>query len=288
MTDLFDKLWQLHESTATRETYIRAPFGYPGSKTKSLDQILPHLPHRKKYIEPFGGSMVVLLNRPPSDIEVYNDRFGGCVSFYRCLKDPVKLESLAEKIQLSIHAREEFIFCKQTWQNVSDDVERAYRWYYVNQMSFTKKGTAFARATNTINNLGNILKGKLPGFWNIHERIRNVIIENQSWEMIIHDFDDPESVFYLDPPYIQYAQGIYSHEMSVEDHKRMLDTIFESKGFFALSGYPNSLYDTYPWDDCLKWQVRNTMVAQAFTESNNLAETEMKRTMETECLWVKE
>jgi len=288
MTELFDILFSLHESTTTREKYVRAPFGYPGSKTKSLPEILPHLPHRKKYIEPFGGSMVVLLNRPKSDIEVYNDRFGGCVSFYRCLRDPKKLEALAQKIQLSVHSREEFIWCKETWTNVTDDIERAYRWYYMNQMSFVKKGTAFARATNTISNLGNILKNKLPGFWDIHERIKNVIIENQSWEMVLMDFMDSDSVAYLDPPYVQYAKGIYTHEMSVEEHKRMLDVIFDSKGFVALSGYPNSLYDSYPWDDCIKWKVRNTMVAQAFQESNNLINAEMTRNLETECLWIKE
>ncbi len=54
---------------SSREKYLRAPFGYPGSKRSSLSQILPHIPYLKNYVEVFGGGGAVLLNRNKSTNE---------------------------------------------------------------------------------------------------------------------------------------------------------------------------------------------------------------------------
>src|SRR5438552_6607042 len=51
-------------------------FGWYGGKFSHLDWILPLLPPCHHYCEPFAGSAAVLLNRPPSPVETYNDLDG--------------------------------------------------------------------------------------------------------------------------------------------------------------------------------------------------------------------
>lgn len=51
----------------------RIAFGWYGGKFSHLDWLLPLLPETFHYCEPFGGSAAVLLNRPPSSVETYND-----------------------------------------------------------------------------------------------------------------------------------------------------------------------------------------------------------------------
>lgn len=87
------------------------PFGWYGGKFSHLAWLLPLLPKCHHYCEPFGGSGAVLLNRPPSPIETYNDLDGEVVNFFRVLRD--EKEKLVEAIGLTPFSREEFaLACK--------------------------------------------------------------------------------------------------------------------------------------------------------------------------------
>jgi len=48
-------------------------FPYIGGKFFMLDVILKLIPKHDIYVEPFGGSAKVLLNKPLSKVEIYND-----------------------------------------------------------------------------------------------------------------------------------------------------------------------------------------------------------------------
>ncbi len=101
-------------------------FGWYGGKFSHLDWLLPLLPKCHHYCEPFAGSAAVLLNRPPSPIETYNDLDGEAVNFFRVLRD--KGEEIERAIALTPFSREEFaIACSLDPAN--DEVERARRFY---------------------------------------------------------------------------------------------------------------------------------------------------------------
>ena len=128
--DLMSMFQELDDSTIekkSREIVLRAPFSYPGGKSKSVIHILPHLPYRNSYIEPFGGSATILLARQSSQLEVFNDRFAGVVALYRCIRDDVKCQKVVERLSTIVSSREEFVWCKQNWETAEDDVERAAR-----------------------------------------------------------------------------------------------------------------------------------------------------------------
>ena len=279
-----------YAGSKSREETVRALFGYPGGKTKSVNRILPELPHTDRYVEPFGGSAAVLLAREPSKLEVYNDRYGGVVAFYRCLRDPIKFQKLCDWLELTIHSREDFNWCKQTWDNVACDVERAARWYYMISYSFGSLCRNFGRSTSTKSMLCGMIQKKLKLFPGIHKRLQNVQIENQDWYQCMIDYDHQDTVFYIDPPYLDTDSGIYKNKMTHEDHRKILETVFSLKGFVALSGYSNPLYDSFPWDRSIAWDVAVSIQSAAHTENNHKQHLVGldQRGQNTEVLWIKE
>ena len=62
---------------------------------------------------------------------------------------------------------------------------------------------------------------------------------------LIADMDAPDTLFYLDPPYVASTRvftKMYSHEMNDDAHRGFIDLIKSLKGKVVLSGYPSPLY----------------------------------------------
>jgi len=81
-----------------------------------------------------------------------------------------------------------------------------------------------------------------------------VIIECKPAIEVIGRHDGPETLFYVDPPYIHSTRNThgnaYGYEMSNEDHISLAGIFRRLKGKVVLSGYPSELYDgLYP-----EWQ----------------------------------
>ena len=289
LLDAFDDL-DRNSGEKTRDVIVRAPFPYPGGKSKSVENIIAHLPYRSRYIEPFGGSAAVLLARHPSPLEVFNDRYAGVVAFYRCIRHPEKFQKLCDWLELTIHSREDFVWCKETWKDVTDDVERAARWYYMTAYSFGSLGRNFGRSTSGRGGLAGKIRNKLKEFAGLHDRFKKVQVENQDWYDCINDYDNHDTVFYMDPPYVDTDSGIYKDKMNHDDHRRFLNTVFSLKGFVAVSGYPNPLYDNQNWDDAYQWGAFVSIKSAAYDDANRKKHLEgiEERGFNTECLWIKE
>lgn len=266
-----------------RENYVRAFFKYPGSKARCVKEITQYIPYRNSYIEVFGGSGALLLSRRKSLLEVYNDRFAGVVAFFRCLKDQAKAEALVSKFEWCLHSREDFIFNKETWTQVTDDVERAARWLYICHYSFAGIGKYFGRSTTSAQTVADVAQ-KLRDEWRpIHNRMKNVTIENQDWRLILKDFDSKSAVFYLDPPYYNAANQAYENsQMFKRDHAVMLETIFKMEGFIAVSGYDNELYSSFPWDEVIQLKGKSGGSMAPGGKSDNPLQGQMKRGIEAE------
>lgn len=295
MTDLMNLFDELDrqapdEQRSKDDVVIRAPFGWPGGKSRSVAQILKYLPYRKLYVEPFGGSAAVLLARKPSELDVYNDRHGGVVAFYRCLRDAKKYQELCDWLELTIHSREDFKDAKNTWCDEKSDVLRAGKWYYMVNYSFGSLGRNFGRSTSGRGIISGKIRNKLRLFPFIHSRLRRVQIENQDWRDCIRDYDRHDTVFYIDPPYVDAYKGTFEHEMDREAHRDLLETIFQIKGFCAVSGYDNPLYNNQPWDAFYSWDSFCSIDSCAYTVSNHKSQIEglSKRAKAKEVLWIKE
>lgn len=285
--DLFSILQGLDDSKPdTRTDYVKGPFLWPGHKYNSIKNILDVLPYKRGFVEVFGGSGVVTLNRNPCPFEVFNDRNGGIAAFYRVLRDPIKRNELHDLLELYPHSREEFFETKARLNEDCDDLVKAAMFYYTVQSSFRGEQRVFGRMVRGRTDVWKDIKEKFELFEYIHYRFRTIQVENLDWRVMLQDFDDPDAdvVYYLDPPYIN--KNCYKYKMTIEDHEEMCNRIMLMKSYVALSGYENSIYDKFHWDHVYKWEIKDAHSSSRW--NSNGPKTVSKRGWATECLWIKE
>lgn len=233
---------------------LRAPaMRYHGGKFRLSPWVQRHFPPHVTYVEPFGGAAGVLLTKPRSYAEVYNDLDGDMVTFFRVLQDPAQRQELIERVTLTPYAREEFDLA---WDPTEEPVERARRLVVRAQMGFgsagaTKGHTGFridtARAYGTAQHLWTGFPDHLAL---VAQRFLGVLIENRPAIEVMRQHDAPDTLHYVDPPYMHSTRvrgtgksRYYRHEMEDEQHADLLDAVLELSGMVVISGYPNSLYD---------------------------------------------
>lgn len=113
-----------------------------------------------------------------------------------------------------------------------------------------------------------------------HHRFKRVEVRNMDACEFIKRYDHPRALFYCDPPYLHETRsstGEYGeNEMTVEDHRRLLDTLAGIKGRFMLSGYPSLLYQDFA-NNC-GWSTHER-------EIDNKASSARVKEKRTEVVW---
>ena len=83
-----------------------------------------------------------------------------------------------------------------------------------------------------------------------HQRFRRVVIECRPAIQVMRQFDKPDTLHYVDPPYVLSSRSTknlyhgYKYEMTDEQHRELSGWLHEAKGMVMLSGYHSELYDT--------------------------------------------
>lgn len=221
-----------------------------GGKFMLAEWIASHFPPHRVYVEPFGGAASVLLRKPRSYAEVYNDLDGGVVELFRVLRDPDLGAKLVAALRLTPFSRDEF---NQAYEPSPDPVERSRRLIIRAFQGFGSNGhnastrTGFRAKSNR--------SGTAPaGDWvnyptalvAVIERVRGVVIENRPAIEVMAQHDGDDVLHYVDPPYLpetRDAGGDYVHELTAEQHLELLDFLRSLRGGVILSGYPAALYD---------------------------------------------
>lgn len=228
-------------------------FGFYGGKFSHLGWLLPLLPRCRHYCEPFGGSAAVLLNREPSPIETYNDIDGEVVNFFRVLRE--QKERLIEVIGLTPFAREEFYRSLSPAEAGLTDLERARRFYVRARQARTglAQTASLGRWANCKNTSRNGMSGVISRWLGAVEdlpaialRLLRVQIENRPAVEVIRLYDDRDTLFYCDPPYVHAARSdrrAYGYEMSDEEHRELARLLGTIRGKAAVSGYRCELMD---------------------------------------------
>src|SRR5690606_7708278 len=90
---------------------LRPPFVYFGGKQKLAATIAGLLPEHTHYVEPFAGSLAVLLAKTPTRLETVNDLDGDLILFWRVLRD--RPEDLARVYALTPHSRVGLVTARQ-------------------------------------------------------------------------------------------------------------------------------------------------------------------------------
>lgn len=271
---------QTYEDTGKRNQYMKAPFMWVGSKFSYLADIIPLLPRRKAWVDHFGGSGVVSLNYPDTDLMVFNDRHSGVVDFYRCVRDKSLLDQLLDYLhKMPSQSREEHYRCREEWVTTQDPVERAAKWFYAVQTSVIGKNHAFARSVRSRFTFK--LPPDLELFEKIHYKMKRFIVENLDARVCAKDFDSLETVHYFDPPYLGTCQGAYKHKWTEMDMRELLNLINSLSGAVALSHK-----DDIRIDEGVKWDKKYTFSGTSRAEVMHAGRT-VEHGKVTECLWIK-
>lgn len=226
---------------------VRPAMRYHGGKWKLAPWIVRHFPDHRVYVEPFGGGASVLLRKPRSYAEVYNDLSGEIVNVFRVLRDQGC--ELRQALRLTPFARDEFVL---SYEPAECPVEQARRTIFRSFAGFGG-GAACGRATGFRSNSNR--SGTTPAHdWAnypdrlpaIIERLRGVVIENCDALECMARHDGPQTLHYVDPPYVKSERAetdVYQHEMDDQGHERLAEHLHGLKGMVVLSGYRCELYD---------------------------------------------
>ena len=239
----------------------RPALRWHGGKWRLAPWILQHFPRHRTYVEPFGGGASVLLRKDRSYAEVYNDLDDEVVGLFRVLRDPPLAHRLADLLALTPFARAEF---QDSYAIADDPVERSRRLIARSFMGFGSnahasqhkghRSTGF-RANSSRNGTtpARDWANYPPQVPMLCDRLRGVVIECRDAREVMAKHDQPETLHYVDPPYLPEtrAQGnrydlawrMYRHELSREDHAELLQFLRALTGMVVLSGYPDDLYD---------------------------------------------
>ena len=120
----------------------------------------------------------------------------------------------------------------------------------------------------------------IDGLPEVHDRLKRVVICNESALKLIEREDRGDTFFYLDPPYLHETRATkdcYEHEMSFAEHEALLDVLQNLKGKFLLSGYPSELYHRYE---------KNNLWKRVDVEIDNKASSLKEKPIKTESMWM--
>lgn len=219
-----------------------------GGKWNLAPWVIEHLPPHRVYVEPFGGAASVLIRKPRSYAEVYNDLDDEVVNLFRVLRDPALAPSLVRAIDLTPFARTEQV---EAYEAVADPIERARRLIVRSFMGFGSNGVHRATGFRANSNRSGTTPARdwfnYPvGLAAVVERLRGVTVENRDACEVMAAHDQPDALHYVDPPYLpetRDAGSDYAHEMTAEQHAALLTFLRGLRGSVVLSGYPHPTYD---------------------------------------------
>lgn len=225
------------------------PFAYYGGKTRLAGRITALFPPHQHYVEPFAGSLAVLLARSPSRLETVNDLDTRLVGFWRVLRD--RPHDLARVCALTPHSRVEHAAAYQP--DVDDELEQARRvWVQLTQgRSGGLRPTGWKRFISPRGpnlSMPDYLARYADRMPAAAARLAAVSLECSPALEVIADYGGhPDTLLYIDPPYLRSAGDTgspYRQRMHTEtDHRRLADALRACRARVLISGYPSPLYD---------------------------------------------
>ncbi len=272
-----------------RSTGPNPPLKWHGGKHYLASRIIALMPKHTHYVEPFAGGLSVLLAKGPEGVsEVVNDLNGQLTNFW----DVIRLPELFERFQRMAQATP---FSELEWQRGGEfqehflptcyPVESALAFFVRCRQSLAGRMEPFAPLSRTrtrsgMNEQVSAWLTAVEGLPAVHARLKRVVILNRNALDVIRGQDGPQTLFYLDPPYLHETRKTTreygDHEMTAEQHNDLCTVIRKCEGKVMLSGYPSELY---------RFQLESQgWHRHDFEIANNASGAKEKRRM-TECVW---
>lgn len=280
-----------------------APFKWPGGKGNLAKWVVSHLPRNARvYVEPYAGAASILWHLPePYPIEVLNDLDERIVNLFRVLQDREKFEELLHRLVWTPYARAEFVRALEilsAWEE-HDEVSRAWAFFVAQNQGFGGKadtegnwGRALNKVTRGMAETVANWRARLKCLTWWHDRLTRVQIDNRDALEAIRYWDTPETLFYLDPPYVLETRPggeIYRHEASMEHHEALVQTLLGINGQAVLSGYDHPVYRPLEEAGWLKVSRETASHLAGRIRGSKLQGkgAALQHVRRVECLWIK-
>lgn len=238
--------------------HLKPPFTYFGGKTSIATQIAALLPAHEHYLEPFAGSLAVLLAKRPSGHETVNDLDGDVIHFWRTLRDDP--EGLERVCALTPHSRGEYLASYDL--DGTEGLERARRvWVRLTQgrgRSMRRTGWRYyVNPRGSVSSMPDYLEAYTSRLAAAAARLAMVSLECKPALELIAQYGQHEGcLIYCDPPYLGSVRNpranraghgrVYSAEMLDErQHEELSGALNAVAAAVVVSGYPSPLYDEF-------------------------------------------
>lgn len=207
-----------------------------GGKRRLADTLLHRFPAHTCYVEVFAGGAALFFLRPPADVEVINDVNGDLVNLYRVVQH--HLEEFVRQFKWALSSRQIFKWTQETPSHVLTDIQRAARFFYLQQQAFGGKVDGQTWGTATTAPPINLLRIE-ENLSAAHLRLASAYVENLDWAECVARYDRAHTLFYLDPPYWQ-TEG-YGVAFGWEHYERMARVLagLKGKAIVSLNDHPD-------------------------------------------------
>ncbi len=276
---------------------INSPFRYAGGKFYARKLILEHVPEHTHYIEPFCGGASIFFAKDKVANNWLNDIDDDLINTLTIIRDnpnelinllkrrPVRESRIPADLVASVAmgeplpaSKELHSFFKNDY-HPQNDLERAFRWFYLNRTSYSG-----------IMNFQNMYWGygdkysMQPKNWprNIIrtcEKLQGVNLTSYDFEHVIDNAPDGALLF-IDPPYYNADQDkFYQHFFAREDHLRLERCLRRNRGriniFITYDNVPD-VRQLYNWAGAMYDKEWNYCI-QRTDDQRNHSETKGKR-----------
>lgn len=243
------------DSVPAKGSHVKPPFTYYGGKLSIAGQIVALLPQHLHYVEPFAGSLAVLLAKPPSPMETVNDIDERLMTFWRVLRN--RPAELARAAALTPHSRAEHLEAYRhldTCSPADDELETARCvWVLLTQArggSLRRKGWRYyVNPRGSSCSMPDYLEAYVERITPAAQRLHAVSLEARPALEIIEKYGAHDDVLiYADPPYLAKTRSSnrsdYRCDMGDETrHRELAEALRAAAAAVVLSGYHSPLYD---------------------------------------------
>ncbi|MGA6204084.1 DNA adenine methylase [Nocardia testacea] len=242
---------------------LASPVMYYGSKARIAEQIAEMLPPHTHYVEPYAGSLSVLLAKAPARMETVNDLDQHLMTFWRVLRDsPSELERACA---LTPHGRPEHREARALNEEGISEVERARRvWVMLTQGrsgALRTTGWRYARSADDGFCGPSRLSTYLDRIAPVADRLRRVSLECRPAVDLVRDYGQgprtSRTLIYLDPPYPggTRSRNYCVEAMSAAAHTELAEAAREASATVVVSGYACELYDEQLYPDWYRYEL---------------------------------
>lgn len=244
---------------------LRSPVKIMGGKSASANLIVDAFPPPVSYdlyVEPFGGAAHVLMAKPVTCREVFNDLDNLLINFWQEVQ--VNGQEVQRQLEALPYARKLYYdfwhsLYGSKMKKIAPDTtlsstEKAVRWLYIlrsNMTGFMRNSPPSWTYMNA-----SILKNAAALITEVQQRIKYVAIDNRDAIETVKRYEKipGRRLFYIDPPYFE-AEWYYPASRDGFDHEGLaqtLNVLSPETSMVALSYYPHPLIDAlYP---ASKWR----------------------------------